>query len=159
MRHFSYLIFIVPAIAWGSLNRISSNHQDLSKVEKIFVSPGLVSMVEFPQNIIEVRVGSPETLKAVISQVSPKELTLYLSSSAASPSNLIVRSEKRIFVFDIVPSKSNHQDYIKIRGAYGAPESSSRLRSLAEGKIIPESKNNSRSSQKLKNTKVVKVSP
>ncbi|GEM_PF-3308057 len=109
-------------LAFADVPRLSISQSDLSQVSKIYLAPGLVSLVEFPQNIIEVRVGSPHLVKALISQVSPKELTLYLNGQAHFASNLIVRSEKRIFVFDVIPSKTNHQDYIKIRGgAFGSP--------------------------------------
>lgn len=112
---------LLMPLAFADVGRLVSSQSDLSKVDKIYLSPGLVSLIEFPQNIIEVRVGNPRSLKALISQVSPKELTVYLTGGTSAPSNLIVRAEKRVFVFDVVPSKSNHQDYIKIRGAFGAP--------------------------------------
>jgi len=112
---------LILSISLADVPRLSSHNADLSSVDKIFLSPGLVTLLEFPQNIIEVRVGNPKSIKALISTVSPKELTLFLSSSMSIPSNLIVRSEKRIFVFDIVPSKTTHQDYYKISGAYGSP--------------------------------------
>lgn len=113
---------LILNFAFADIDRLTSGHSDLSQVEKIYLSPGLVSLIEFPQNIIEVRVGNPKSLKALISQVSPKELTIYLTNGTSVASNLIVRAEKRIFVFDIVPSKSNHQDYVKIKGSFGAPQ-------------------------------------
>lgn len=116
-----FFSLLIP-LAFADVGRLLSSQSDLSKVDKIYLSPGLVSLIEFPQNIIEVRVGNPRSVKALISQVSPKELTVYLTSGTSAPSNLIVRAEKRVFVFDVVPSKSNHQDYIKIRGAFGAPD-------------------------------------
>lgn len=114
-------IFTTSFQVFAEPSRVSSAHSNLSLVDKIFLSPGRVSLIEFPQNIIEVRVGNPRSVKALISQVSPKEFTVYLASGASVPSNLIVRSEKKVFVFDVVPSKNNHQDYIKIRGAFGTP--------------------------------------
>ncbi len=116
-----FFSLILP-LAFADVGRLTTGNSDLSQVEKIYLSPGLVSLVEFPQNIIEVRVGSPKSVKALISQVSPKELTIYLTGGASAPSNLIVRAEKRVFVFDIVPSRANHQDYVKIRSAFGSPE-------------------------------------
>lgn len=138
MRIVKSLIFLTSVQALASVpSRINSNIIDLAAPETIYLSPGLVSLVEFPQNIIEVRVGNPKSVKAVISQVSPKELTIYLASGASEPSNLIVRAEKRVFVFDVVPSKSNHQDYVKIRGAYGAPNSRGRGALGAQVQIAP----------------------
>ncbi len=116
-----WLFKLIMPIMCIAAERISSTQVNLAKSEKVMISPGLVSVIEFPQNIIEVRVGNLKSVKAIISQNSPKELTVYLSSSASIPTNIIVRAEKRIFVFDIVPSRTNHQDYIKVKGAFGAP--------------------------------------
>lgn len=116
-----FFSLILP-LAFADVGRLTTGNSDLSQVEKIYLSPGLVSLVEFPQNIIEVRVGNPKSVKALISQVSPKELTIYLTGGVSAPSNLIVRAEKRVFVFDIVPSRVNHQDYVKIRSTFGSPE-------------------------------------
>ncbi len=138
---------IIPLVCAGS-SRISSTHLDLAKSEKIMISPGLVSVIEFPQNIIEVRVGNPRSVKAIISQNSPKELTVYLSTSASIPTNMIVRAEKRIFVFDIVPSRTNHQDYVKVQGAFGAPSFSSIKAIASEVKL--EIKSEPMLSKKLK---------
>lgn len=120
---------------FANVPRISATHLDLGKPEKVYIAPGLVSVIEFPQNIIEVRVGNPKSVKAIISQNSPKELTVYLSSSASIPTNMIVRAEKRMFVFDIVPSRANHQDYVKVQGAFGAPSSSVPTRILEVVKL------------------------
>ena len=113
--------FLLPLVAFSAAPRISTTISDTSKVAKVFLSAGLVSVFEFPAGITEVRVGDPKSVKVLISQVSPKELTVLLASSAARASNLIVRADKKIYVFDLIPSKSTHQDYVKIRSGYGAP--------------------------------------
>ena len=117
----SFFNIILLSIAWASSDRISSIQKDLARAEKISLTPGLVSVLEFPQAITEVRVGHPGVLKALISSVSPRELTLSLSGASMAATNLIVRAERRIFVFDVVPSKASHQDYIRIRGGFGGP--------------------------------------
>lgn len=136
MAFFSLLL----TFAFAQTPRISSTSYNLSTVDKIFVSPGLVTVLEFPQNIMEVRVGDLNSVKAIISKNSPKELTVYLSSSSARASNVIVRAEKKIYVFDVVPSKSNHQDYVKIRGSYGSPTQIERLSVTQAFKIEPTTK-------------------
>lgn len=128
-------------MAFAQTPRISSTNHDVSAVDKVFVSAGLVTVLEFPQNIIEVRVGDLNSVKAIISKTSPKELTVYLSSSSSRASNMIVRADKKIYVFDIVPSKSNHQDYIKIRGSYGSPSILQHAYTSQSFKIEPTTKN------------------
>lgn len=128
------------ATAFAQTSRISATNYNLSSVDKVYVSAGLVTVLEFPQNIIEVRVGDIQSVKAIISQASPKELTVYLSSSVAHASNLIVRAEKKVYVFDIVPSTANHQDYIKIKGSFGSPSYSSVSPNFQSVKIEPQAK-------------------
>ena len=115
------VFFLLIDVSKAEIDRISSIYKDLGKVEKIYLHAGLISVVEFPNPITEVRLGNTRSLKAEISSVSPKELTLFLSAQNVAPTNLIVRSNHRIYVFDVVPSNSSHQDYVKISGGYGSP--------------------------------------
>lgn len=154
----SLLFLLLPTYSFAAPDRLSLKQKDLSAVETIFVSPGLVSVIEFPNNIIEVRIGSPETLKVAISQVSPKEITVYLSTSAATPSNLIVRSDRKIYVFDIVPSRTTHQDYIKLSGTYNSPRSHNSLSLIEKQEIKPNFKQDLINNYRIQ-TEKVKVSP
>lgn len=112
------LLCSVPALA---VNRISAINKDLSQVKKIYLHAGLVSTVEFTAPVWGVKVGNNNSIKAEISPSNPKEVTLRLKYQNAEPTNMIVRVEKKVFIFDLIPSKSNHQDYVLIRGSYGAP--------------------------------------
>lgn len=114
-------LLCLSSIGYAEVKRISSIYKDLSQSQKIYLHAGLISVLEFPQNILEVRLGNPKSVKAQLSQVSPRELTLFLSQQAVEPTNLIIKSEKRFYIFDIIPSKTSHQDYVKISGGYGAP--------------------------------------
>ena len=155
MLFFSLLFF---NISFAEVPRVSSTQTDLSKVQKIYLSPGLVSLIEFPSNIVEVRIGNPESVKAIISQASPKELTLLLTHQSSVPSNLIVRAEKRVFIFDLVPSQSLHQDYIKVRGAFGAPTSNQNLKVVVQQVLEPKD-NDYNQKYRIKKTKRLTVSP
>lgn len=146
------------SISWAAIPRISSHHADLSKVGQVYMAPGLVSVFEFPQNIIEVRIGDPKSVKVLISQVSAKELTVYLSSSASKSTNLIVRSEKRIFVIDVIPSQKDHQDFVRIRGAYGT-QSHSNMGLPSEVIEIAPKKQEKLKAIKMKNQEVIRVGP
>lgn len=112
-----FSIFFIFAQAQS--NRIESNFHNVGAPSKLFLKPGLISVIEFPQQISEVRIGNPNSVKTLISQISPKELTVFFKSANAVPTNLIVRSDRKVFVFDLIPSKSTHQDYVKIRGSVG----------------------------------------
>ncbi|MBS1972651.1 MAG: hypothetical protein JSU04_20250 [Bdellovibrionales bacterium] len=132
------LALFLSSTGHAEIKRISSIYKDLSQSQKIYLHGGLISVLEFPQNIVEVRIGNPKSIKAVLSQVSSKELTLYLSQQAVEPTNLIVKSEKRFYVFDIIPSKTSHQDYVKISGSYGGP-SFSGTQSPAQNQVLAPS--------------------
>lgn len=137
-----WLCSLFLALAFGaSPQRLSTVSKDLSTSEKIYLKPGLAAVIEFPKPIIEVRIGNPANLKTSISTVSPKELTLFLESARAGATNLIVRSDRKIYVFDVIPSFSDHQDFIKIRGGYGAPGYTSESKILAFGKMEADDRN------------------
>lgn len=133
MKFFDLLLL---AVCHAGPARISSMTKDLGSAERIHLSAGLVSVIEFPRPVGEVRVGDPASLKAQISTVSPKELTIYLSGSQASPTNLIVRADRRVYVFDIIPSRAIHQDYLKVRGAVGGPEAARASSAVIAGGVI-----------------------
>jgi hypothetical protein len=103
--------------------RIMETFADLGDVHRIFLAPGLASVLQLPYPVTEAKIGSPDQVQAVISKTLPSELTLTLKTSSAQPTNLIVRCGSRTFVFDIIPSRRTHQDLIRISGAYGGPSS------------------------------------
>ncbi|MBX2994914.1 MAG: hypothetical protein KF681_08830 [Bdellovibrionaceae bacterium] len=74
----------------------------------------------------------------MISAVSPKELTLTMNQSI--PSNLLIRAGKRMYVFDVVPSKTTHQDYVKVSGAFGSPAYASSTEPVEVVEISPVTK-------------------
>lgn len=113
------LFSLLSLVSFATPDRIQSFYHDLGKVQKVYLSPGLVSVIEFPKPIVEVRVGNAKSVKAIISQASPKELTLYFSNSQSVASNIIVRADRSVYVLDIVPSHSTHQDYLKVSGSFG----------------------------------------
>ena len=124
------------ALALASPSRVEQLRSAGSAVEVVQITPGLVTVLEFPKPIIEVRVGDPKSLKVQISSVSPKELTLSLKSIQASSTNLIVRSGKRMYVLDIVASKAVHKDLVRIRGG-NTPSTSSSAQLITQKKIAP----------------------
>ena len=119
MKFFSLLLLQIHL--WASPPRISAENFDLSTTKTVYLKPGLISVLQFPINITEVKVGNPGSLKAILSSTNTKELTLFFKNSKSVPTNLIIRAEKRIFVFDIIPSNQFHQDYIKIQASFNSP--------------------------------------
>lgn len=106
-----------------SIPRIQAKRVNRGEVEKIYLAPGLGSMVIFPCLLQEIFIGRSDDLKAQISPSDKKVLLLNLTLNSSLPTNLIAKCEgtRLVSVFDIIPSRSLHQDVIEIRSAFGRP--------------------------------------
>ena len=117
----AWVSFSICSNAWAlKIKRISAKVLDLGKVNKVYISAGLASVIIFPKPIIEVKLGNPDLIKTTISKTLPNELTLIINKDLRSPSNIIVRSGSRNFIFDVFPSQTMHQDLIEVMASYGA---------------------------------------
>ena len=141
MRLFNFAASILALALFGSTSlardAVSNEVLDLTKANRILVGPGRISILVFPEPVAEAKVGAPDRLKVVTSGTDPKELTIFWVQRGAFETNLIVRTVRRVFVFDIVPSLSRHQDYIRVRGAYSGGHSI--LRTLESQSLSPSS--------------------
>lgn len=120
--------------------RIQSMRFDKSQVQRIYLAPGLGSIVLFPCGLQEVFIGRGEDLKAQISPNDKKTLFLNLKLNSSLPTNVIVKCspEKSIFVFDVIPSRTRHQDLVEIRSSYGRPNliNGQRLEQVSQTKTV-----------------------
>jgi len=113
----------------GQPPRIKDEVLNRYAVRKIYLSEGLVSVLEFRDEVLEVRAGNVEIVKVSFSGVNKKELTLRLLSQRLGPTNLIVRAGRNQFVFDIIPSRKVHEDIIYVRGSIAnRPELQSQIK-------------------------------
>lgn len=115
------LCFVLNA---QSVKRIKSISFNKAKVERIYIAAGMTSLVTFNCDINEMISGNDEqvSLKPLIT--NKKQMIITLAKNAAQPTNIFIKCGQRIdpYIFDIVPSKTNHQDYLKINMSYGEPE-------------------------------------
>lgn len=120
LKRFLISLLIYPAPALPDLpKRISGQMVDLGEVHRIYMVPGMATVLEIPGAVTGIRIGNPDLVEYYKPEKPDNEVTLVLKKSGSEPTNLIVRSGKRKFVFDIVPSKKTHQDSVEIVGAYG----------------------------------------
>jgi len=113
----------------GQPPRIKDEVLNRYAVRKIYLSEGLVSVLEFRDEVLEVRAGNAEIVKVSFSGVNKKELTLRLLTQRLGPTNLIVRAGRNQFVFDIIPSRKVHEDVIYVRGSVSLiPEPQSQIK-------------------------------
>jgi hypothetical protein len=105
--------------------RISGSYVDLGKVHTVHMVPGFATAIELPTPITGVRIGNPDVVKYVQPDGSPNEVVLILTKPntdhMTSTTNIIIRSNQKRYVFDIIPNKGIHQDIIDIQGSYGSP--------------------------------------
>ncbi len=99
--------------------RISGQLLDLGRVHTIYMVPGMATLVEIPTAVTGIRLGNPDAVQYYRPEKPENEVTLVLKDSSAKPTNLIIRSNAKKYVFDIVPSKEVHQDTIEVLGSYG----------------------------------------
>jgi hypothetical protein len=105
------------------VERIQSLRFDRGVAEKVYLAPGLGSVIQFPCALQEVFVGRSEDVRAQISPTDKRTLFLNLKLNASLPTNIIAKCEaqKNVFVFDVIPSKLRHQDVVEIRSSFGGP--------------------------------------
>lgn len=105
--------------------RLGSYRIDREKPTQVYLAPGMGSALLFPCLLTEVFVGRSEDLKAQISPNDKKTLYLNLKLNSSLPTNMIVKCEgqNQVFVFDIFPSKTRHQDLIEFKSIFNHPKS------------------------------------
>ena len=120
MQVFNIILFALTLISVNAnARRVAERIIDQSKVDEIYVAPGLATSLELPENVVEVSTGAPQIFKIVISQVLPNEIIINLGNVKPFKTNLIVRTVRRTLVFDLIPNLSKHQDLVIIRDSYG----------------------------------------
>jgi hypothetical protein len=151
---------LLPLVGYGqsaqssSVNllprRISSKYVDIGKPQTIYMVPGMATLIELPTPIHKVRVGNSDDIQYTKPDQPENEITLFLKSAQAKPTNLFLISGKSKYIFDIVPSKSIHQDYIEVIGSFGGPqfeESPDNHSEIIDSSDLPAKKSESAKSQ------------
>ncbi len=132
-------LLLMTSVTHAKVQRISSISKNLGQVEKIYLNDGLISVIELPEAVAEIRIGNQKDFKIIPSEKFPNELTLFLAKGTRDVfTNLIVRTGRGVYVFDLISSRSNHQDYLKVTGAYGRPVSNNDQSSKLVQKVLIE---------------------
>ena len=84
------------------------------KAETLFLFPGRVSLLNLPCPVTKALVGSPKDIKAEVDKQSPQDAHILLKKWRSEPSNLILKCSDRVFLFNIIPTKKSHYDYVKV---------------------------------------------
>lgn len=102
--------------------RISAQVLDLGKVHTVYMVPGMATLIEVPSPVSGIRLGNPDYVSYFRPEHPDNEVTLVLKEGMIKPTNFFILSGKKKYIFDIVPSRTVHQDSIEIVGAYGGAE-------------------------------------
>ena len=123
------MLLLVPAIVQAAEpkgpiapRRISSKLVDLGKVQPIYMVAGMATLIEIPGPVTGIRTGNPDSIQYFRPDKPENEVTVILKNQNAKPTNLILRSGKKKYVFDLVPSQNIHQDTIEVIGDFGGAE-------------------------------------
>ena len=102
--------------------RISSQIMDLGHAYPIYMVAGMATLVILPGPVTGIRTGNPESIQYFRPDKPENEVTVVLQNQNSKPTNLILRSGKKIYVFDVVPSKTVHQDVLEVVGDFGGAQ-------------------------------------
>ena len=80
----------------------------------LFLFPGRVSLLSLPCVITKALTGSPNDIKTEVDELSPKDAHILLKKWKSQPSNLILKCSGRVFLFNILPTKKSHYDYVRV---------------------------------------------
>lgn len=153
----SWLIFL-SAIeqANGKVRRISDHAMDISKPHIIYMTSGRSTLLDFPCEISHSVLGLTGDIKAIIGPDNKKTMTLWISGEDSSPTNLTVKCSDEVYVFDIYPNRSNHQDYINIVDSFDGRDNKKRVLLSSSEKFV-NMKNKKRKlivSSKIENSRI-----
>lgn len=134
---FIIMMFFGPRVSLAVDRITPSTKMDKNKPFPVYIQPGRSTTIDLPCSITSAVPGTMGDLKAEIGPEKDNSLLVWLLSDRSIPTNLIVRCGIRVLVFDIVPTRNSHQDYINItsiessNSRRGLVASSSNLRETA----------------------------
>ena len=87
-----------------------------NKATRLFLYPARISLLSLPCPITKALLGSPKDIKVKTDDLNPNEISLLLKKWNSQSSNLIVKCNDLVFLFNLIPSKSRHDDFIIVLG-------------------------------------------
>lgn len=117
MLKLSRVVFLLPFFFFVKEAKTESVKFLVVSEEKpvtLFLFPGRVSLLSLPCSITKALTGSPNDIKAEVDKFSPKDTHILLKKWKSQPSNLILKCSDRVFLFNILPTKKSHYDYVRV---------------------------------------------
>lgn len=133
---FVILNFVYINKLYALPQRVAQIDFDITKVFKLYTTPGRDTSIYFPCNVEYATGGTAADLKITMPKKFPNLITVFLLKNSALPTSLKVFCSDVVFVFDIVPSNTNHIDFLKIKTFHGELQKYSNLPVYKNGKVI-----------------------
>lgn len=87
-----------------------------NRPEKVYLFPGRASLLNLPCSVTKALIGSPEDIKAEVDKINQRDAHILLKKWKSEPSNLILKCHNKVFLFNLIPAKTAHYDYVKVLG-------------------------------------------
>lgn len=133
--------------------RIGATTIDKRHVQRLYIAAGRSSILIFPCNIKTFSTGPTKDISALVNERDSKMLEVWLGKAGGQPAGLKVICNDHFFAFDVIPSRTTHQDFVSVKGAFGLPTTFSGVRDEVTGHELMSSKN----VEEIKNRNMPKV--
>ena len=110
---------LASKLAMAVPSRLSQIDFDLTRVFKLYSSPGRDTSIYFPCNVEYATNGTDEDIKITMPRKFPNLVTIFLTKGQSQSTSLKVFCSENVFVFDVIPSIKNHVDFLKITKIHG----------------------------------------
>ena len=110
---FFSLLFSLSAVA-GRTEGAKFILAEEGKLETLFLFPGRASLLSLPCSITKALAGSPNDIKAEVDKINPRDVHILLRKWTSQPSNLILKCSESVFLFNLIPARKSHYDYIRV---------------------------------------------
>ena len=120
---FFSLLFSLSAfsIAAGKTEEAKFILAEEGKSETLFLFPGRASLLSLPCPITKALAGSPNDIKAEVDKINPRDVHILLRKWTSQPSNLILKCSESVFLFNLIPTRKSHYDYVQVIGRIKPP--------------------------------------
>lgn len=103
---------------FASVSRMEEKAINIASVNPVYLSFGRAALLEFPCEVKKVTLGLTESYRVFLDKNAKKELAISMVGEVKHPSNMLVRCDRYLLVFDLIPSEKVHQANLRITNLY-----------------------------------------
>lgn len=115
LNSFIYVILLfIGGISKSSAESVKFIFSNEKTLETVSLFPGRISLFNLPCSITKALTGSPNDIKVEVDKLNPKDTHVLLKKWKSEPSNLILKCNETVFLFNLIPSRNSHSDYVRV---------------------------------------------